>query len=473
MATQLRIYPRLMRAVIASLVLAMLLAWGIAVQLLSRSYEQRVIRQTTDAVGVLADGLVLTPSLLQRLARLEGSNFVALDANYVSKLSTFPDTPPAILAAVRSLPNAANARSAAPAVPIRLKLGGIEHIVVARSISYPLDPRLRHIVGVTSLAETREAVRRAALALGLAMLAAIAVLTLVLRRLVRGITTPLEQLAAMAGRIANGERGVSSNIRGRDEIGMLGAALEDMSRRLESYEAEHARRSRSTALGEMAARVAHEIRNPLTGMKMHLQLLAESAEPAQAAGIARVLDELRRLELVVDSTLAVGRDSTLVLVDCDLAQTVAEVAQLMQPALAHRHVQLEQALEPVGTLRLDRDRIKQVLLNLLTNAADALPAGGRVRLSTLIDESGQHCLVAVEDSGPGVDPAIRDRLFEAASTTKPMGLGVGLALSRDLIRQHGGDLRAESARELGGARFVIALPLAPAANTPAAALQVC
>ena len=462
MRSRLRLYPRLMRALLAALVVAMLLAWGIAIQLLSRGFEQRVARQTGDAVAVLADGLPFTPNLLQRLAKLQGSNFVVVDENYLSNLSTFALTPPELLSAARAQAPSATANDS-ESRQLRLKLAGVEHIAVIRDIHSPQNLHYRHLIGVTSLAEAQDAVQRAAWALGLAMLAAIAVLTLVVLRLVRGITQPLEQLSDMARRIAAGERRVSANVSSLDEIGTLAAALNDMSQRLETYEAEHVRQSRTAALGELAARVAHEIRNPLTGMKMHLQLLAEGAEPAQAGGIARLLDELRRLELVVDSTLAIGRDSTLLTAPHDMAQIVREVAQLMQPALAHRHVAVQLALEATACLQVDRDRIKQVLLNLLTNAADALPAGGQVRISSeRLDAAGLFC-IAVDDSGSGVDAAIRERLFEPASTTKPMGLGVGLALSRDLIRAHGGDLRAESSLALGGARFVVALPLQPAA----------
>ena len=461
MSTQLRLYPRLMRAVLAAVALAMLLAWGIAVQLLSRSFEQRAARQIADTVDVLAEGLPLTPNLLQRLAVLQGSDFLVLDAQSDSKLSTLRQIPPELL---QTLPEVTRVAAAATgsAPPLRyLSWDGNEHIVVVRTIHYPLDLRFRFVVGVSSLADTRRAVRRAALALALAMVAAIAILTLGLLRLVRSITRPLETLANVARRIAAGERQIASGIGGTDEIGTLAQAVDDLALRLGSYEAEHAARSRAAALGEMAARVAHEIRNPLTGMKMHLQLLAETAEPAQRDILERLLDELRRLELVVDSTLAVGRDPTLTLTRCDLRQIVDDVVQLMRPALAHRHVKTELELLAVDDTALDRDRIKQALLNLIRNAADALPQGGRVRISTGMDRAAREALITVDDSGPGLDPALRDFVFDVAATTKPMGLGVGLALSRDLVRAHGGDLRAESSALLGGARFVIALPLPP------------
>jgi signal transduction histidine kinase len=101
--------------------------------------------------------------------------------------------------------------------------------------------------------------------------------------------------------------------------------------------------------------------------------------------------------------------------------------------------------------------MRQALLNLVVNAADAMPRGGRLRIGAQLDPESR-ALVAVEDSGPGVADELRARLAEGASSTKPFGLGIGLAVCREVAAAHGGELRIERSADLGGARIVIALP---------------
>ena len=287
--------------------------------------------------------------------------------------------------------------------------------------------------------------------------------------LVRGITRPLAQLAAFADRISAGEREQRIDLPRADEIGALAEALNAMMLRLGGYESRLASRSRMSALGELSARLAHEIRNPLTGLKLHLQLLAERVGSVEAGRIGRLLVEVQRLELLVSSTLMLGGEQTPDRVPTRLAALVAEVLELMGPSLAHRDVRAEGRCDDSIEAGVDRARLRQALLNLIVNAADAMPQGGRLLIRVERDEVPSRALIAVEDSGPGVSDAVIGRATDAPVSTKPFGLGLGLAICRDVAGAHGGELVIGRSDELGGARLAIVLPMAAA--TPLLAID--
>lgn len=441
-------------ALIVPLLLAGVAAWSLALGFLQRTWTARVQHELEAATRVLSEGgLPLTLPLLERLASLQRAEFALLDAQGRILLSTFDVVTPALADTLRSA-----AGSAPVARRAVLSIDGVPHVVVVQPLARAADPRYRAVVGAASLADARRAVADSARRVGAAMLAAGLVLAAILYWLVRGITAPLGKVAAMADRIASGSRNERLRLDRSDEIGALARAIDRMADRLTDYETQLASRARMAAFGEFAARAAHEIRNPLTGIKMHLQLLQERASAGDAERIARLLAEVRRLELVVAATLAVGRDRPLSPTTVDLRALIAEVAQLMEPALAHRHLALDLRLAELPPVRADADRLKQVVLNLLVNAADAQPDGGRIRIALERPAAGGCSQIAVEDAGPGIPPERRRQVFDGAASAKPLGLGLGLSLSREILQEHGGDLRAESSADLGGARFVAELP---------------
>ena len=218
------------------------------------------------------------------------------------------------------------------------------------------------------------------------------------------MTEPVRRLVTMADGIAAGRRDVRAEPSGGGELAALATSLNEMTARLKSYEAELADRSRLAALGELSARIAHEIRNPLTGLKLHLQLLAEGASDAQAATVARLLDEVGRLELIVASSLALGGGQRNAPQPGNLVALVDEVLHLMEPSLRHRHIDVMRRLTHLPPVTMDRDRLKQALLNLIANAADALPGGGTIAVTAALDDACRKLRVSVEDSGAGFPP---------------------------------------------------------------------
>jgi signal transduction histidine kinase len=250
----------------------------------------------------------------------------------------------------------------------------------------------------------------------------------------------------------------------QDEVGELANSLNEMSERLKTYENEISENSRLAAIGKTAARVAHEIRNPLTAIKMNVQLMGETNKDNkedQAQTITALLDEIRRLELIVSGTLQQnqGQKTPLKLARNDLNQIINEVVNLMAPQFNHRKILIKSELsEALPLANLDTDKVKQILLNLLLNAADAMPTGGNIMLSSYENFDNNEIHLLVEDSGPGIPLDQREHLFSANISNKPGGFGLGLLLCKELMQMHRGKISVDESK-LGGASFHLIFPL--------------
>jgi len=235
--------------------------------------------------------------------------------------------------------------------------------------------------------------------------------------------------------------------------------------RMTALEGEMARRQRLATLGDMAAGVSHEIRNPLNAISMGLQRLGAEFRPTGEREeydrvLALVGGEVRRLNGLVEEFLALARPPVLRPERVRVGDLVDETVALIEPEARRLGVRLERLVpDDLPPLTADRDRLKQVLLNLARNALEAMPGGGTLRLEAAA--SPRALRLAVTDSGPGIPPEVRARLFEPYYTTKARGLGLGLAIARQIVEAHGGTIEVEPA-EGGGSRFRLTLPREPA-----------
>jgi signal transduction histidine kinase len=232
--------------------------------------------------------------------------------------------------------------------------------------------------------------------------------------------------------------------------------------RVRALEAEMARGERLAALGNLAAVVAHEVRNPLNAISVGLQRLRAELPPADgAAEHARMVElmqgEARRLNGIVDEFLSLARPLPLAPAAFAPGALVAEVAALVEPEARARGVDVAWTAAPdLPAVRLDPDRMKQVLLNLVRNALDAMPDGGRLALAA--SRQPGALALTVDDTGAGIPADLLPRVFEPYVTTKSRGVGLGLAIARRIVEAHGGRLEASSG--IGrGSRFTVTLPL--------------
>ncbi|MCA9053635.1 MAG: hypothetical protein KDA75_07345 [Planctomycetaceae bacterium] len=238
--------------------------------------------------------------------------------------------------------------------------------------------------------------------------------------------------------------------------------------RLQAAEREAMRKDQLAALGQLAAGLAHELRNPLTSIKT---IVEAAREPGPANGLDDrdlevIEEEISRLDTTLQSFLDYARPPKLARRRVDLLEIVTRTIQLVAPQADRQHVEIavHAPREAVHAI-VDPEQIRQVLLNLLLNAIDALPDGGQIDVSIDVDPTGDAVRLLIEDNGPGIDRAIKERLFEPFQSSKPSGTGLGLTICRRIVANHGGTIAATD-RVGGGTVFTVKLPRHEESTSP-------
>ena len=220
------------------------------------------------------------------------------------------------------------------------------------------------------------------------------------------------------------------------------------------------RKERLAALGEMAAGMAHEIRNPLGGIQLYASLLAKdvAAMPQSLQLVNKISGGVRRLEGLVSQVLHFTREIQVTPVDTNLAHVIDTALELAQPKIGERMIDVRVHGERTLIARVDEHLLEQAVLNLLLNAVEAMENGGTLGVHFLRaaadDGDGRQIRLTIRDSGPGISPAILDRIFNPFFTTKDTGTGLGLAIVHRIVDAHNGTISVTNPPG-GGAQFEI------------------
>jgi len=342
-----------------------------------------------------------------------------------------------------------------------VELGALEHEGVKRveALAKHVD---KDMAALSAAAQARE--RRSLLQIALLAALTLAVgvgVAIHARRLLR----PLERVTERARAVARGDLTPQPVHESDDEIGQLSAAFERMVGAVGRAQSRAVANERLAAIGKMAAHVTHEIRNPLSSIGLNIELLEEELAEAKVSGEAKSLlgaitREVQRLEHLSEEYLRVARLPQPRMEAEDVASAVREIVAFAKPEMDRAGLEL--ALEVASDLPpalFDEGQIRQALLNVLRNAREAMPDGGKIDVSVRAD--GMSVVIGVDDRGAGIPDDVRSRIFDPFFSTKGEGTGLGLAITRQIVEAHGGTISCDS-REGGGTSFRILLPIAPA-----------
>ncbi len=285
-------------------------------------------------------------------------------------------------------------------------------------------------------------------------------------------TKPVDMLVSGAQQVAQGNLNVSLPVKGADEMGRLAETFNQMVERLrESRELQERlnQAEKLSLLGRFAATVAHEVRNSLNFINLSIdQVRAKHASGDERAArdlqrnLSNVKDEIGRLNRLVNDFLAAGRQSPPDLAPCDVRATLEEALALVEKQAHAQDVAIAAELpRDLPALAADAGQMKTCFLNILTNAIQAMPRGGKIRISaSSVPRNGNPAQLELRfaDTGPGIPPEDREKIFAPYFSTKTTGFGLGLAITKKIVEDHGGRIYVAE-DETPGTVVVVELPL--------------
>lgn len=279
------------------------------------------------------------------------------------------------------------------------------------------------------------------------------------------VSRPIEELARAAEQVASGDWETRVEVRGRDEVGVLGAGFNHMTEHLVEQRERLVQSERVAAWRELARRLAHELKNPLFPLQITVEnMLRARALPREefdevfAESATTLQAEIDNLKVIVGRFSDFSKMPRPHTEPMDARDAVRRVAKLYEPALKEKRIGLRTIIDSEAlAISADPELLHRALSNLVLNAMDAMPEGGILTMS--VSRNGDAARMSVADSGEGMTPEECERLFTPYYTTKQHGTGLGLAIVQSVVADHHGTIVAERG-EQGGARFVIELPLA-------------
>lgn len=424
---------------------------------------QRVGRQIeTQLQGIAAtlaeSSFPLSEVVLRQMHDLSGADFVFVDDTGRTVSASKPI----------ELPASEMLSAEAETTPIRLvstvEIGGQRYFamsLVTRGRGLQGPGRLHIFYPEQSWLEARnEAALPPLLIGGIALVATVCLALWLASRLTR----PILELRRQVHRIAEADFSPMPLPERNDELRDLAATVNRLAEQLAEMDRAIRRGERLALLGQLAGGLAHHLRNSVTGARIAVQLHARECD-ADRESLEVALRQLTLTEENLKQFLAAPHERSEVSavarkVDCKASDVVEEVVRLLGPSLRHRRIEFSTPVAAGGEtdrndeLFADPDQLRQMLMNLVLNAADAAGPGGKVRIETQIDSS--DVIFRVIDSGAGILPEIAERLFEPFTTSKPEGVGLGLAVVRQIASAHGG--RVEWNRQGGETCFEVRLP---------------
>jgi signal transduction histidine kinase len=431
----------------------------VAYRVTSTTVAAHIRQDIVDATVVVSrNGMALNPAILAAVKQVSGAEVVTFDRRGLLN-STLGVSDTAVTARVVAAGQSV-VENGAPSV---VELAGIPSYYVAyRPVAGQPGTVVAMIQPTTEIDAANRLLRRTIVGAGaLSLLMMVVVGQVVARR----VTAPITRLATFADRVSISEA-VERADEGADEVGRLGAAFNSMLGRLDQAQASIVRSEKLSLSGLFAARVAHDIRNPLSSIRMQAQLLQSQMAPgSEAREMAdAILQDINQVEFVVKDLLELSRPSELRRVIQPINAVLEGIVRQITPQCRHRHIALSTSLAPdLPALSIDASRLTQALLNVVVNATEAIHEGGALAIGARLSADRADVIIEIDDDGIGIAPENISKVFDPFVTTKPGGVGLGLVNAKASIESHGGTITL-TRRRPAGTRATITLPTAPVPN---------
>jgi two-component system sensor histidine kinase HydH len=233
---------------------------------------------------------------------------------------------------------------------------------------------------------------------------------------------------------------------------------------LKKYEEEAKRAERLSALGNLAAGVAHEIRNPLNAISITTQRLKSEFVPQKdkeeyKAFTQIILDEIKRLDDIINQFLSLAKAQKLSLVSTDMSRFINEVTNLAEVEAKNKNIRVIKRIDQLPEIKINPDELKKAILNIMLNGIQAVSPSGELSISSYVDDAQRNIIIRIEDSGAGIPKENLSKIFQPYFSTKEKGTGLGLSIAYRIISDHKGKIEVESESGKGTA-FIIRLPIA-------------
>ncbi|MDE0297517.1 MAG: ATP-binding protein [Candidatus Poribacteria bacterium] len=432
----------------------------ITIALFDRTYNRQFSRETEGWLKVIKEtGYVERPDQVQQAYGVEVMVFGASNALNFTSLDDLSDDGMVNLTTYMKLREARQkiTESGDTLVSQNVVLDGIPYKVIYDSLA---QGRLYCLLRpMDDIAVARR--RLTWLMSGIAVVV-ISLVALTSNLVGRNLSNPIKNLVQFTRQVAAGKLDGQCNVKSDDEIGDLTTAFNQMTRDLRDSRNELIRAERLATAGRMAASFAHEIRNPLSSMRMLTQMLIQRKDvppSKREQSMGYILEEIGRIDVIVKGFMDFARPTALELASHDLNDALEEVLNLMEANLNHHQITLVKKFDSeLSPIRVDRDKLKQGFMNIMLNAIEAMAEGGTVEVETSRHED--RVQVDVLDTGFGIPAEDVEQLFEPFFTTKVQGSGLGLPNTKRIMEQHGGGVTIKSA-EGEGTRVSFWLPLKP------------
>jgi len=404
--------------------------------LAARRTQRQIERQLADVAATLEEShFPLTDSVLAQTRGLSGAEFLLVDRQGRLRASSLEA---ADLSALPVESNAGNRVS----LGHPLTMAGREYLHTAVNIA-PRGTdteslRLHILYPRDFLRLARWEAAYPPLVVGCLLLVLVAVIAFAIAG---RLSRPIVELRRQLSRLVQGDFQPLPLPERNDELRDLIGSVNSLGDQLAQLRRVIKRSERLALLGQLSGGLAHQLRNTVTGARIAVQLHSRSCKGADRDSLDVALRQLTMTESHLQRFLTAGQPSAPRREPCRLSVVVADVAALVSPACRHRRVDLQLPDRDEGetALSADADQLRQLLLNLVLNAVEAAGPGGWVRVETPAPTS--TITLRVSDSGPGVAPEVAERLFEPFVTGRPEGIGLGLAVVRQIVDAHGGTIR--------------------------------